>query len=604
MTSSTLRQDSRSTAPRPESPPAPASPAAPQADLRWLLRFIDRHRRAAVGALGSGMIGGVTAAATPYLIGIIVDHVSAGIDLNQILGDVLLLVGLALLTVVAFFGQRYWSGVVAYNVNYDIREALFDNLLTLDQGFYQSYATGDLISRMHMDVQMIWRLLLLGFSRGGSAIMTAIIAFVLLATIDLRLSLLVFVVLAISTSIQMRVGTMLAPVFEKVQEQEGTLAALVQDSFSGIQTIKTFGKDDGAAAAYRAQNLEYRRRWLFFRRRNEPIGMLPNAISQGTAGIVVLFGGVLVVQQQMTVGNFVQFLTFLGLISRVLLEIGTIYQRLQQTRGALNRLTPLLRAAQISNRDNARPLPAADGHVRFEQVTVELAGTRLLDNVTLDVPAGTVVGLVGATGCGKTTLVNLLARVQDPTDGRVLVDGVDVRDYDLQQLRDVIAYVPQSTFLFSKPLHENVRMGRTDLGQGELERAVHISRVSNDLPQLPYGLDTLVGEKGVMLSGGQKQRVAIARAIIRDPAILVLDDALSSVDTRTAADILADLRHVVQTRTSFIIAHRMATVKDADLIVVLDAGRIVEQGTHAELLARGGVYAQMVARELEEAQPA
>jgi ATP-binding cassette, subfamily B, multidrug efflux pump len=242
--------------------------------------------------------------------------------------------------------------------------------------------------------------------------------------------------------------------------------------------------------------------------------------------------------------------------------------------------------------------------VHFEQVTVELAGTRVLDHVTLDVPPGTVVGLVGATGSGKTMLVNLLARVSDPTSGRVLIDGTDVREVDLDQLRAGIAYVPQSTFLFSKPLHENVHMGSEDISEHELDRAIHISRMSNDLPQLPYGLETLVGEKGVMLSGGQRQRVAIARAIIRDPAILVLDDALSSVDTKTAADILTDLHHVVQTRTTFIIAQRMATVKDAALIVVMDNGRIIEQGSHDDLNRRGGAYARMVARELQEAQPA
>ncbi|MEZ4668485.1 MAG: ABC transporter ATP-binding protein [Anaerolineae bacterium] len=590
MTNTALHSDA---APMEVAPP-------PQADMRWLLRFIDRHRWAAIGSLVAGMFGGITAAATPYLIGTVVDHINAGIHLEQILLDVLLLLGMAVLTVVFFYGQRVWSGTVAYAVNYDIRETLFDNLLTLEQEFYQSYATGDLISRMHMDVQMIWRLMLMAFSRGGSAVMTTIIAFVLLATIDSTLTLTVFVVLVISTSVQMGVGTMLGPVFEKVQEQEGALAALAQDAFSGIQTIKAFGKQTGVKEAYRQQNLEYRRRWLYFRRRNEPIGMLPNAISQGTTGLVVLFGGILTIQGHMTIGNFAQFISFLALISRSLLEIGTIYQRLQQTRGALVRLTPLLTHAHIASKPQARPLAEARGQVTFDKVTLNMDGTCLLDNVSLEIPAGTVVGLVGATGSGKTKLVNLLARVNDPTRGRVLVDGVDVRDYDLEQLRDVIAYVPQSTFLFSKPLHENVRMGRTDLGQDELERSLHIARVSNDLPQLPFGLETLVGEKGVMLSGGQKQRVAIARAIIRDPAILVLDDALSSVDTHTAADILADLRDVVQTRTSFIIAHRMATVKDADLIVVMEDGHIVEQGKHDDLLARDGLYAQMVARELQE----
>jgi ATP-binding cassette subfamily B protein len=211
-----------------------------------------------------------------------------------------------------------------------------------------------------------------------------------------------------------------------------------------------------------------------------------------------------------------------------------------------------------------------------------------------------VVGLVGPTGCGKTLLVNLISRVSDPDEGSVYLDGVDLRHLHLDDVRRAVAYVPQSTFLFSQPLHENVRMGKPDLSEEELQRAIHIARVSNDLPQLPHGLETLVGEKGVMLSGGQKQRVAIARAIAHDPAILVLDDALSSVDTRTAAEILGDLRQVLRTRTSIIIAHRVATVKDADLIVVMEGGRIVEQGSHAHLIARQGIYARMVERELDE----
>lgn len=574
------------------------APNHPKADMPWLLRFIQLHGRAAVLSLLFGAVGGITATAEPYLIGSIIDQVSAGIAFDQLLNYAALLIGLAVITAVAFFGQRYYSGQVAYLVNFDIRKTLFDNLLTLDQSFFQRYATGDLISRMYSDLDMIWRLLAIGFTRFSSAFVTVIVTFILLGAISLPLTLIVFVVLTISTYFQMRAGSVLAPVFEHVQEQAGTVSALVQDAVSGIQTVKTFGAETGVARKFAEENAEYRRRWLYFKRRNEPVGMLPNMISELTAAIVVVFGGVMTLQGTLTLGNFVQFLVYLSMISNVLLQLGTIYQRYQQTRGALMRLTPLLQNAQITTAPNAHPLPAPRGEIRFDGVGVLVDGTWLLRDVSFTIPAGEVFALVGPTGCGKTLLASLLARVLDPTEGCILIDGVDVRDLNLDDLREAIAYVPQSTFLFSQPVHANVRMGKLGITEDELHQAIHISRMSNDIPQLPDGLETLVGEKGVMLSGGQKQRVAIARAIVRDPAILVLDDALSSVDTHTAADILADLRQVLRTRTSIIIAHRIATVKDADRIIVMNEGRVVEQGTHLELIAADDLYARMVEREL------
>ncbi len=576
------------------------TPKAAHADMRWLISFVLRHRRAAVGALISGVIGGITAALEPYLVGTIVDHVQRGVNLDQIVQDIALLIAMGGATVIAFFGQRYFSGIIAYTVVFDIRRELFDHLLTFENAFFQRYPTGDLLSRMNADLEMVWRLLAIGFNRFGSALFTVITAFVLLSLVSLPLTAVVFVVLSISTVFQLRAGGPLAEMFEQVQNQAGVLSADVQDAVSGIQTIKTFGREAGVAEKYRKDNHEFRRVWLFFKRRNEPVGMLPNMISQLTAGVVVLFGGIMTVQGMLTLGNFTQFLIYLGVLSGVLLQLGTIYQRYQQTAGAMERLTPLLRVPQIADAPNAESLEQPRGEITFDRVSVVLDGTRILDNISLHIPAGSVVAFVGPTGSGKTLLVNLLARVLDPSDGRVLIDGHDVRNLKLRDVRGAIAFVPQSSFLFSRALHENVRMGKADLSQEELDRAILISRISSDLAQLPHGVETLVGEKGVMLSGGQKQRVAIARALVHDPAILVLDDALSSVDTHTAADILSGLRQVLQSRTSLIIAHRIATVKNADLIVVLDNGHIVEQGTHAELLARRGFYARMVERELQE----
>lgn len=569
-----------------------------QVDLQWLLARMMKHRRAVVRSIVYGVLAGVTTAAEPFLIGHLINRITLGAGMEELLAFVGAIVVLAIINIFAYNELRTYSGEVAYSVDYDLRRSLYDNLLTLDQDFYKQYSSGDLISRMHNDMMVIWRLSALGFLRAGTAIFMLLTTAILLGLVNLPLTLLVFVILTASTVFQVRAGMVLAPISEKVQDQAGILAGFVQDAVSGIQTIKTTGSESSIAAKYYAENKLYRDKWVHFRRRNEPVGMIPNGLSEFTAAVIVMLGGVMAIQGQMSIGEFTSFLLYLSGVSVWLLNLGTVYQRWQQAKAALNRIAPLTQSTKIASKPQPVPLKEIKGDITFDHVSLTLDGADVVRDVSLSIKAGEVVAVVGPTGCGKTQLVNLLARVNDPTHGCVLIDGIDIRDIVLDDVRSAVAYVPQATFLFSKPLRDNVIMGCEGVTEDDVQEAVKISRLSNDLPQLPKQLDTLVGERGVMLSGGQKQRVAIARAIIRDPAILVLDDALSSVDTHTAAEILGDLRRVLKQRTSIIIAHRVATVKDADRIIVMDEGRVVEQGTHEQLLASGGFYTKLVEREM------
>lgn len=572
-------------------------------DLRWLMVRVMKHRKAAIGALFYGVVAGVTTALEPLLIGALIDRIGRGTTMDDIWRFIGAIVGLAVVNIFAYNELRKYSGEVAYSVDYDLRRAAFDNMVALDQGFYKRYSSGDLISRMHNDMMVIWRLNALGFLRTGTAVFMLLSTFILLGLTNFWLTVLVFIVLMGSTALQVRAGMALAPISEEVQDQAGVLAGFVQDTVSGIQTIKTTGTEASFARQYAAENERYRDKWLRFRRRNEPVGMIPNGVSEFTSAVVVMLGGAMAIGGQMTVGEFTSFLLYLAFVSTWLLNLGTVYQRWQQAKASLNRLAPLMQPTVVESKADAVPMREVKREIRFEGVGLELDGATVLDGVDLTIRAGEVVAIVGATGSGKTQLVNLLARVCDPSRGRVSIDGVDVRDMVLEDVRWLVSYVPQSTFLFSQTLRENILMGVTEADEASLLEAVEISKLSNDLPRLPKGLETMVGERGVMLSGGQKQRVAIARAIIRDPSILVLDDALSSVDTHTAADILAGLRQVLKTRTSILIAHRVATVKDADRIIVMDGGRIVEEGTHETLMKTGGFYAKLAEREMDIETP-
>ncbi len=414
----------------------------------------------------------------------------------------------------------------------------------------------------------------------------------------------VVTMLALSIALQMRLGGILEHSFQRVQQEIAKLSAFAQEHLNAARMLTAYVQEGAVVSTFREANNSYVQQSLKFVVASGAISPIPSLVVRLAATIIVYVGGMMIIGEQLTVGQYVQFIVYLGLLNSGAQQITDAFTRLQQGSAAAARIGDVLyQWPKISDSDKARDAELT-GNIRFENVGVwaEDQGRWALRNVNLDVPAGTTLGIVGATGAGKSMLISLLGRIHDPDEGRVLIDGIDLRDLKLATLRENVVYVPQESLLFSMPLRDNIALGVPETPDPRIYQAMDQSRLSKDMSQLPKGLDSVVGERGATLSGGQKQRTAIARALVRDPKVLLLDDALASIDMKTASEILRELRHTQTMRTCVIVTQRMAAVQDADQIVVLDHGRVVELGNHESLMAHNGFYAEMYQREILQAK--
>jgi ATP-binding cassette subfamily B protein len=390
--------------------------------------------------------------------------------------------------------------------------------------------------------------------------------------------------------------------FEVIQEQFSDISSRVQENLSGSRIVRAYAQEDAEVSKFSDLNREYIRANMGLVRDTGMFYPVLQALVGLTFLLVLWAGGWRLAQGQLTLGGFVMFQSYMGLLIWPMIAFGWVINLTQRGTASLKRIREILDAspAIAAPLHPARLPDPVRGQLTLENVTLRFGDVLALDNVSLTIPAGATAAIVGHTGSGKTTLLHLFPRLLDPTSGRVLLDGIDLRDLSPEDLRRQIGFVPQETFLFSTTLANNIRLGAPETSQADVEHAAGQAGLASDIASFPAGYETEIGERGITLSGGQKQRAAIARALLRNPAVLILDDALSAVDTITEEAILHNLAHAVRGRTAVFVSHRVSTVKDCDIIFVLEKGQVLEQGTHAELLALGGYYADLHQKQLLE----
>ncbi len=538
----------------------------------------------------------------PLIIKAGIDDLTQGVPVRTLLSVAGLLVAVAVCKSVLGFWVRWILIGISRDVEYDLRNDCFLHLMRLSPRYYTENRTGDLMAKLTNDLNAVRNMVGPGIMYSANTLVLGLATVALMMHLDWRLTLYCLIPMPLVSVGVKFLGQQIHERFEKIQALYSELTERVRENLSGVRVVRAFCQEEAEMAEFDTMNLDFvakNKGLIWISSFLWPSMELLFAVA---FLLLMVVGGQHVLTHRISVGTFAAFNVFLTYLIWPMIALGWVTNLVQRGLASLGRLMQIFEAKpEIDDRAvPAHPLTSLRGEIEFRNLTFAYNGTPVLKNLDLRIPAGKTVAIVGATGSGKSTLVGLIPRLYDAPEGSLLVDGVPIREIPLQILRRHIGFVPQETFLFSESIRENVKFGVPEATDSQIERAAEISNILPEIRAFPKGFDTMVGERGLTLSGGQKQRTAISRAVIRDPRILILDDALSSVDTFTEEKILRQLTGVMAGRTTILISHRVSTIQNADEIVVLHGGEIAERGTHAELLALNGHYTDLYNKQLIE----
>lgn len=571
--------------------------------FRKLLSYFEPYKRILIFGVACVFMTNLVRMTAPLVLRHAVDDLAASVSHSKLFEYAGLLIAIAFGQGIFLFTQRRLLINMSRDIEYDLRNDFYEHLQKLPFEFYQTHRTGDLMARATNDLSAVRMIVGPALMYSMNTVFAMALIVPLMAAISWKLTLLAFLSMPLVATATNYFSKRIHDRFEKVQEYFGTVSNRAQESLAGVRVIRAYTQERAEIESFKNVNREFVNRNLKLIR----LSGIFHPILQFFIGLgfiaVLWYGGSLVIGGSISIGQFVQFTLYLGYLVWPMIALGWVINIFQRGMASMGRMNAIMSInPSIRDTDDTRDIAGIDGEIEFRDLTFTYDGASepALTDINLHIEPGQTVAFVGAVGSGKSTLMNLISRLLDASPGQVLIDGRPIREIPLGVIRSSIGYVPQETFLFSETVAGNIAFGVDHATPEEIEQAATEAGIAEDILEFPGGFETLVGERGITLSGGQKQRTAIARALIRRPRILILDDALSSVDTYTEERILGHLRRIMIGRTSLIVSHRVSTVKDADLIVVLEDGRIAERGTHESLIARGGIYSELYEKQLLE----